>query len=277
MRAPDKPARVKILVDAGLALGTALTIERIEAVLANLEDVETEALRGAVRRHMADPDRGRFFPTPADLRAKLPRDLSGVHLGADSAWAIVVESFDERASVLWTAEIENARCVAMPIWHLGDKIGARMAFRDAYTAAVSATATPPRWKVSAGTDKAQRAALVARATAAGLLGPSQAKHLAAPEAQVSDAMAKVAGLIAGGQSNVVRFPDRLALSNGATEDDREKLARLVGAMREGMEKAERSRAEQEATAQAERDRARQSEEARRAELLAQAGLVVNDG
>ncbi len=45
-----------------------------------------EDVKDALNRHVADPERGRFFPLPADVVAQLPRK-DAAWLTADEAWA----------------------------------------------------------------------------------------------------------------------------------------------------------------------------------------------
>src|SRR5690554_6396441 len=51
--------------------------------------------------------------------------------GAEEAWAML--PFDEYESVAWTEEMRFAWSVAQPLLEAGDKIAARMAFKESYT------------------------------------------------------------------------------------------------------------------------------------------------
>jgi hypothetical protein len=163
-----------------------------------LEPVDIEALRQAVRAHQRDIDRGRFFPKPADLLAKLPGLAACGAPSADEAWAIALVSYDEQASVVWTAQIAQARELARPIWEAGDKVGARMAFKGAYERAIAGREQDaPRWELSAGGDAVQRAAAVRQAEAAGILSAQRARQLlpalSEPEADVKAVAALLTG------------------------------------------------------------------------------------
>ena len=96
-----------------------------------------DALEAAIKAHRRDRDRGRFFPKPADLLARIGGDAA--HIPPEAAWAIALESLDENRTVIWTDEIQRAREAARPIWEIGDKYGARMAFVKAYEAILLAT------------------------------------------------------------------------------------------------------------------------------------------
>ena len=68
--------------------------------------------------------------------------------GADEAWAIALEALDEACSVVWCGEIQQAFAIARPVLVAGDKIGARMAFRNAYDRLVRDARVqrkPERW------------------------------------------------------------------------------------------------------------------------------------
>ena len=113
-------------------------------------------VRAGLDAHVRDPQRGRFFPRPADVIAQVPDD----RLGADEAWALAVKSRDERASVVWTDEIAEAWGIARSVLELGDEIGARVAFRDAYSRIIAAARTngsSPQWFASLGHDPEGRA------------------------------------------------------------------------------------------------------------------------
>ena len=145
----------------------------------DLKNFSNEDLEAMFRAHRRDPDRGRFFPKPADLLAKAAKEAGPKHLAADAAWSVALQSFDESASIVWTKEIGKARSVALPVWNSGDKIGARMAFKSAYDAILSASPAGdiPKWEFSAGTDPKARLAAVERAQAMGILTHGQAQLL----------------------------------------------------------------------------------------------------
>ena len=99
-----------------------------------LANLPLEAVRRAFDAHVRDPQRGRFFPKPADVLAQIPDDRPG----ADEAWAISVKGNDEGATIVWTEEMAQAWGIARPVMRLGDEVGARVAFRDAYNRLIAA-------------------------------------------------------------------------------------------------------------------------------------------
>jgi hypothetical protein len=77
--------------------------------------------------------------------------------GVEEAWAMLPH--DEETSTVWTEEMAKAWGVALPLLNDGDRIGARMAFKEAYTKLVTTARNekiPARWTVSFGRDAAGR-------------------------------------------------------------------------------------------------------------------------
>ena len=208
----DKQRFSDLLDDLGLIYDREVSVNLKRLYWEDLGHHPIAAIEAACQAHRRDRDRGRFFPKPADLLARIGGDAA--HIPAEAAWAIALASLDENRTVVWTAEIERAREAARPIWEIGDKYGARAAFVKAYEVTLLATPTPPRYRVSVGNDPAQRHEAVSRALTEGLLTTDQAKHyLPAPD--ITPAGAAIAGLLTG---KVVELP----------QDDatRERLAAL---------------------------------------------------
>lgn len=98
--------------------------------------------------------------------------------GAEEAWAMLPK--DEDDSVAWTEEMRFAWGVAVPLLEAGDKIGARMAFKEAYQRRVDenrAGNVPARWEVSLGQDPNKRELALDRAVRAGYIGQDHAARL----------------------------------------------------------------------------------------------------
>jgi hypothetical protein len=98
--------------------------------------------------------------------------------GAEEAWALVANALaDEAETVVWTDEMAQASAAAGELMRLGDKVGARMAFRETYERMVADArqiGQEPRWSVSAGSDKARAALVITEAVAAGRLPKAHA-------------------------------------------------------------------------------------------------------
>ena len=99
-------------------------------------------------------------------------------LGADEAWALYPH--DEADSAVITNEIAEAMQVANPLLNEGDKIGARMAFKEAYNRIVTqnkAAGLTPKWFPSLGHDKNGREEVLKRAVELGRLTQDHAISL----------------------------------------------------------------------------------------------------
>lgn len=97
--------------------------------------------------------------------------------GVEQAWAML--PMDESASVVWTGEMTEAWAVAKSLIDDGDRIGARMAFKEVYTQAVALARRehrPVTWSASIGYDKHEAARVINEAVARGRL---PAPHAAA--------------------------------------------------------------------------------------------------
>jgi hypothetical protein len=123
-------------------------------------------------------ENGEFAPVPAGI-AKRCKLMDGRPTD-EEAWAIALTSRNEEDTVVWTAEAAEAFGICSPILALGDEVGARMAFKDAYNRLVSmarASGKPVAWNASLGWDVRKREAAIARASVAGLLSAPVAQAL----------------------------------------------------------------------------------------------------
>lgn len=131
---------------------------------------------------------GEFAPVPAGI-AKLCKSMDG-RPSVDEAWAIAITGRSEEETVVWTAETAEAFGICQPILNdLGDEVGARMAFKDAYSRLVTAARSagkPATWNVSLGWDKRKREAALERAVVAGILpAPAVTALLPPPEVDLA--------------------------------------------------------------------------------------------
>lgn len=103
---------------------------------------------------------------------------------ANEAWAIASTALDERATIVWTAEMSDAWAIARPVAEAGDMIGARMAFIAAYERLVRTARDErrvPEVTVSLGWDKEAAAPALEKAVQLGYLRQEQAQqYLPAP-------------------------------------------------------------------------------------------------
>ncbi|HEY0820226.1 MAG TPA: replicative helicase loader/inhibitor [Rhizobacter sp.] len=101
-------------------------------------------------------------------------------LGAEEAWARAVLACDERETVIMNDEIAQAWGVCKPIMDLGDEVGARMAFKEAYARIVAQAQGPTHWWPSIGHDPHKRDTALKEARRAGLLGQDTVRALLPP-------------------------------------------------------------------------------------------------
>jgi hypothetical protein len=156
-------------------------------------------LRGAIMAHLRDPERGRFPPTPADLKAQIDKAMQNDgRPTADEAWAIAVQLDDEYATVVSTDEISGAWGAARDI--MPDRVGARMAFRSAYERLCSearANGQAVRWFPSLGRDALAREGVLKQAVQLGRLQYQQIENLLPAPAPKQEVVALIGSTVAG--------------------------------------------------------------------------------
>ena len=143
-------------------------------------------VRAAFDAHVGDTQRGRWAPLPADILAQI-EGLAAAdgRPGPEEAWSIALQSADEAASVVWTAEIAEAWGAARVVHAAGDEVGARMAFKETYIRLVAEARKrrePVAWTPTFGTCEQRRNDALRLAVDSGRL-PLTA--LPAPAAQVA--------------------------------------------------------------------------------------------
>lgn len=138
-----------------------------------LKPYPLDAVLAGMQAHLRAPDTARTLPIPADIIKQINGAVANDgRPGADEAWAIAVQSVDEGATVVWTAEIAEAWGAVRSVMALGDEVGARVAFRDAYNRIVHAARCarrPMEWSAALGTDKARQVDGIRRAVELGRL------------------------------------------------------------------------------------------------------------
>jgi len=139
-------------------------------------------------------DENPTFPPHANairhICTKLLSESFGKRLGAEEAWAIALSSRDESETVVWTEETAEAFSACSPVLEIGDEVGARMAFKEAYARIVAKNESEGvrvKWVASLGWDLRRREAVLNKAANAGLLpAPVAAKLLPAPQIDLKD-------------------------------------------------------------------------------------------
>jgi len=194
-----------------------------------------QVVRSAIDAHVKDSQRGQFPPKPADLIAQIEGHAANdSRPGPEEAWAIAVQAFDEAATVVMTGEIAEAMSIARPVFEIGDEVGARMAFKEAYGRLVTqarSNGAPADWFPSLGSDAGQRAEVLERAVSQGLLRSDVPAIVGALPAPVD-----TVPLLAAAESAATSNADARATLNGLRKllerdpgaEEAERQARLQG-------------------------------------------------
>lgn len=179
MREADFPEFASLMDDVAALMGRQpMSTKQSAMMFRALVRYPLADVRNALDAHMRDPQRGRFYPLPADLIAKI-EEAGDTHPGSDEAWAISVRARDEADTVVWTEQMAQAWGLCKPVMDMNDEVGARMAFRQAYDRLVADARKankPAVWTISEGFDKERRIAAVQQAESAGLLLPNAARE-----------------------------------------------------------------------------------------------------
>ena len=174
------------------------------------------------------------------------------------AWALALQSQDERDSVVWTTEIATAMATARPVLEAGDKVAARMAFIQTYERLVQVArdnSEPARWELSMGWDESGRAEALSEAVRLGRIPEERAKllghggHLQL-EAPSNDGLA-IAGLITGKPTPAAEASKRIQQLRKMLEASRDKQQARVDAEKQAQRdyEADRKREAAELVAQ----------------------------
>lgn len=98
--------------------------------------------------------------------------------GAEEAWAMAPKT--EAESAVWTREMAQAWGVAIDLYNAGDKVGARMAFKETYERLCTEARNnrvPVRWEPTLGQDVEGREAVLLKAVEQGRLTADHAERL----------------------------------------------------------------------------------------------------
>jgi hypothetical protein len=135
----------------------------------------------AFSRYVQDSKLGKFPPKPADIIGTIETMHPDGRLGAEEAWAIYPHN--EADSAVITDEMAEAMGIAYPLLAEGDKVGARMAFKEAYnriTAQNKFNGISPKWFPSLGHDKEGREPALKAAVEKGRISQQHAVALLPP-------------------------------------------------------------------------------------------------
>lgn len=183
MQSSDEPMFTRALATTFDVYGRSLPMaDTIKLWIMHMRPYELKDVCAALSRFTATP--ATFPPTPGQILDLLGTG-SDKRPGADEAWAIALTSIDERDTVVWTAETAEAFAICRPVLDLGDEVGARVAFKDAYNRLVASArhaSRAPEWQVSLGFDAQRREQALRKAETAGLLPAPRVAALLPPAA-----------------------------------------------------------------------------------------------
>jgi hypothetical protein len=178
-----------------------------------LQPYSIEQVRAGFNAFVRNPS-NKFSVTPAHIIEAIEQASPDGRPSADEAWALYPH--DEAQSAVITDEIAESMQAAASLLDYGDRIGARMAFKDAYERIVArnkAAGIPVRWFPSLGTDHAGRELVINQAVKMGRLSHDHAKSLLpAPEG-------------AKNMQEVLQLADR-SMSADQKERNRERMATI---------------------------------------------------
>lgn len=199
-----------------------------------LADFPLESVQSALDAHAKCPERGRFFPLPADLLAKLETAAAiDGRPSPEEAWSTALQAQDEAVTVVWTTETAQAwGDVGQALMDAGDRFNASRGFIAKYTelcAAARKNRTPVQWVVSQGTDKDLRHQALETAFKAGRISRETCRQMLPRHQDAGPIVAAIAGkvipLLNGPKAAT---PDRVADIQRASD----RLAKLAEQLRQ---------------------------------------------
>lgn len=199
-----------------------------------LEAYPLPAVQSALDAHAKCPERGRFWPLPADLLAKLETAAAiDGRPSPEEAWSTAIQATDEAVTVVWTTETAQAwGDVGQALMDAGDQFNASRGFIAKYAdlcAAARKRDQPVQWVVSQGHDKDLRHQALETAFKAGRISRETCRQMLPRHQDAGPIVAAIAGkvvpLLNGPKSAT---PDRIADIQRASD----RLAKLAEKLRQ---------------------------------------------
>lgn len=191
-------------------MGQSISPLALEYMAKDLQQFPVEVVIAALNK-LRRESKGRFVL--AAIIEKIEEINPDGRPKADEAWAMIPQ--DENLSAVMTQEMAEAMGIAQPLLNEGDKIGARMAFRDAYNRIVETNkrnGVQVSWFPSLGFEKSGRVPILAEAVRLGRLTQNHVLRLIAPEE--TETLLQLAGV------------KTLELENKPTETERENIQKI---------------------------------------------------
>lgn len=155
--------------------GTQLSRPAARMLLADLSEYPEDAILGALAKCRRE-HKGRL--TVAEIVSRIDDGRPG----PDEAWSMLV--WNEDQTVVLTEEMQYAQGPLWGMYDAGDRVGARMAFKEAYTRLVNEAREAKKqveWQVSLGQDRSGRRDVILRAMSEGKLTPAQGQRFIPPD------------------------------------------------------------------------------------------------
>lgn len=250
MRSTDFDEFADVWTGAWEAVGRNLTPRAVLASFEALAEYEFADIRRAVMIH-AKGAGGKQPVTASDIVSIL--GAADGHPGAEEAWGIVSTIMgNEDDTAIITDPMREAWAACSSIFDLGDEIGARMAFREAYNRHVNLArqqGQPVRWQVVQGQDRYLRETRIRAAIQVGRLQERDAAQygVALPAPGAGEALKRLEG--------------RVMQAVEAQQESAEQLEKVranLRAIRQMLEAPAPADAEKEAAARADVERRRKA-------------------
>lgn len=199
-----------------------------------LEAYPLPAVQSALDAHAKCPERGRFWPLPADLLAKLETAAAiDGRPSPEEAWSTAIQATDEAVTVVWTTETAQAWAdVGCALMEAGDLFNASRGFIAKYQELVENArkgCLKARWVVSQGHDKDLRHSALETAYKAGRISREVCVQMLPRHQDSGPIVAAIAGkvvpLLNGPKAAT---PDRVAEIQRASD----RLAKLAEKLRQ---------------------------------------------
>lgn len=166
------PELIKAIAVTAELCGRTFSHEAAAVFVADLEGLGEAAVMASLRRCRREV---RGVLTVSDVVNRLDDGRPG----AEEAWALIPQ--DEGGSVVWSDEMAAAFRVALPLLEIGDRVAARLAFKETYTRLVNENrdlANPVNWSPSLGHDPRGREDALMQAVGRGRMSIEHARSIA---------------------------------------------------------------------------------------------------
>lgn len=173
----------KMIATISAEYGVTFEPVKIELWAQGLHSFPGPIIEKAVYAHIQDPDRGRFAPRLAEIIGNCDALSPGAKwIGAEEAWSQMPRG--EGESAMLTNEAAEALAAANDLIACGDRIAARMAFKEAYERLVARAKMDgrrPAYFFSAGRDMDGREKVLVDAVRNNLIAADHVPKLLPPD------------------------------------------------------------------------------------------------